>query len=202
MEPSEFESILKAAFLACEQQFCPLSERQKNILRSTVRDRLAAAPDATDNPLDELSPSQREALLDFINSFEGDAQAWKIALLNDWLHDRDSGAVQFIREEFGFRWLNRLQPSHLQSYLAERSDGTTSLAIGDRIEVSNSLWEWVQGEDPDTGEWIACHVVGLSERADADSQYTLGTVRFANGQEYTIVGLYEWNRHKWRVPKD
>ncbi|MBE9014163.1 hypothetical protein IQ250_28645, partial [Pseudanabaenaceae cyanobacterium LEGE 13415] len=67
------------------------------------------------------------------------------------------------------------------------------LNIGDRIEVSNTLWEWVQdGEE----EWYFCTVISLTE-ADT-SQNTRCTIRFENGQEYEIQGVYDWNRSNWR----
>jgi hypothetical protein len=50
---------------------------------------------------------QRQDLLEFVKEQEKQEYPWKIKLLNDWLHDRNSGTVQFIRDSYGPQWLNR-----------------------------------------------------------------------------------------------
>ena len=195
MEPSELELILKAAFLECDRKLCPLSDRQKTLVLKTVLDCFSPLDSAASNPLDELNDEQRTQLLTFIQNQAGDASSWKIALLNDWLNERDSGSVQFIREKYGFSWLNRVQPIHLEPYLPEV---TPSLTIGDRIEVSSRLWEWAQAEQSGDSEWIGATVVGLKTGCDRDTEFAIAIVRFANGSDYEIPGIYEWNRYNWR----
>jgi hypothetical protein len=195
MMPSEIENALKSAFLECDRKFCPLSDRQREIILKTLLDRLTPAPTSDDNPLEELGDPERELLLAYIQSHDEQSQNWKIRLLNDWLLDRDSGSVQFIRENYGFSWLNRVQDSHIQAYLPESLD---RLKVGDRIEVSSNLWEW--GLDAnDAGEWITGIVVGLREVIDGETSYAIATVRFTNGMEVEIPGTYEWNRGNWRA---
>lgn len=211
MTPAEIESVLQAAFIQCEAMLCPLSDRQKQILlqvaiESVTRDSLfASAGDNSnsegENPLDELMPEQRKALLEFVKEQEAQDRPWKIKLLNDWLHDRDSGTVQFVREQYGPQWLNRVQLSHLEQYFkAEASSDELKLKVGDRIEVSNGLWEWVQEDGPCSREWFVCTVVRISQRSDSDGSYYNCVIRFDNGTEYEIQGIYQWNRYNWRWP--
>jgi hypothetical protein len=151
------------------------------------------------NPLDELTPEQRQALLQFVKEQEKQERPWKIKLLNDWLHDRNSGTVQFIRDSYGPQWLNRIKPMHLAQYFeAETSSDSLRLKVGDRIEVSNGLWEWVQEDGPCSREWFPCTVVQLSPRTDTDNSYYSCVIRFDNGSEYEIQGIYQWNRYHWR----
>lgn len=187
--------MLKAAFRECDRKFCPLSDRQKEIVLKTVLDRLTPRDDGDHNPLDELSDEQRSQLLAFIQSQAGEEQSWKIRLLNDWLNGQDSGSVQFIRDNYGFGWLNRVQPIHLSAYLPEIAP---PLSIGDRIEVSSRLWEWAQDENNDDSEWIGATVVGMKMGCDRDAEFAIAIVRFANGDVYEIPGIYEWNRYNWR----
>jgi hypothetical protein len=209
MTPSEIEAVLKVAFIQCETALCPLSDQQKQILlqlvmASVTRDALvSSANDDSDgeigNPLDELTPEQRQALLQFVKEQEKQERPWKIKLLNDWLHNRNSGTVQFIRDSYGPQWLNRIKPVHLAQYFeAETSSDSLRLKVGDRIEVSNGLWEWVQEDGPCSREWFPCTVVLLSQRTDTDNSYYSCVIRFDNGGEYEIQGIYQWNRYHWR----
>ncbi|AFY75961.1 MAG: hypothetical protein IGR93_17485 [Hydrococcus sp. C42_A2020_068] len=199
MNQAEIEAALKAAFLQCEQAFLPLTDRQKEILLKVTVEKLTTQPNIEDNPLDELTLEQRQTLLEFIQDRQRQNQDWKITLLNDWLNNRDSGAVQFIRDEYGFGWLSRVQPIHLAKYKQQLTDET--LKVGDRIEVCNALWEWVQPEDSASYEWFPCQVIDISEVSDGDSSYTNCIVRFENGLEFEIQGIDRWNRNNWRFPE-
>ncbi len=211
MTPAEIEAVLKAAFLQCEAVLSPLTDQQKQILLQVVTESVAseALLSSTNsdrdrnaaNPLDELTREERQALLQFIKEQERRDRPWKIKLLNDWLHDRDSGAVQFIRDRYGPQWLNRIKPIHLAQYLeAETSLDELKLKVGDRIEISNGLWEWVQEDGPCSREWFLCTVVGVYEASDRDCEYSNCIVRFENGTEYELQGIYQWNRYNWRWP--
>jgi len=136
----EIETTLKAAFLQCEALFCPLNQQQKEILLEVFFERNSLADG---NPLDELTSMQREILLEFILKQERENLAWKSSLLNDWLNDRPSGAVQFIRDQYGLAWLNSIKPIHWQEYLQKLRLTREKLQAGDTIEVSNGLWEWI-----------------------------------------------------------
>ncbi|MER3476313.1 MAG: hypothetical protein C4287_06780 [Leptolyngbya sp. ERB_1_2] len=179
MSESEPDILLQKAFEQCERLGHPLDAEQKEILRSTLHQ------ETHPNPLAQLTEDQRQAVLQFAQ----DQPDWKTSLLNDWLQDRDSGVMQFIRDQYGLAWLNSVMPEDLAAY----RDRETRLNIGDRIEVSNTLWEWVQEDDR---EWYTCTVIGLSEAEN--SQDTRCTIRFENGQEYEIQGVYDWNRSNWR----
>ncbi|NEQ28200.1 MAG: hypothetical protein F6K28_56315, partial [Microcoleus sp. SIO2G3] len=135
MNPDEIEAVLQIAFIQCEALLCPLTDQQKQILlqvftESVTRESLKSLANGNQegegaNPLDELMPEQRQALLQFVKEQEKLDRPWKIKLLNDWLHDRNSGTVQFIRDEYGPQWLNRVKPVHLAQYFeaATSSDG-------------------------------------------------------------------------------
>jgi hypothetical protein len=207
MTPAEIEAAMLAAFNQCEQALCPLTEKQKQILLQVVVEELslnqvgneATSNDAdTNNPLDELTPEQRQTLLQFIKEQERQHRSWKIILLNDWLHDRNSGAVQFIRDRYGSQWLNRIKPIHIAAYFEQETDETLKIKVGSRIEVSNRLWEWVQESDPDSQEWFSCTVIGVYQAYGSDRSHTNCIIRFQNGTEYEIQGIYEWNRYNWR----
>ena len=211
MTPAEIEAVLQAAFIQCEAVLCPLTEQQKQILlqvvsESVTRQALLASTNSdlendTVNPLNELTLEQRQALLQFVQEQEKRDRPWKIKLLNDWLHNRHSGSVQFIRDYYGPQWLNRVKPKHLAQYFETEtpSDGL-KLKVGDRIEVSNSLWEWVQEDGPCTREWFPCTVIRVSQQSDSDGSYYNCIIRFDNGSEYEIQGIYQWNRYNWRWP--
>ncbi|NEQ25875.1 MAG: hypothetical protein F6K28_43840 [Microcoleus sp. SIO2G3] len=194
MNSAEFEAALQAAFARCEAAGRPLDPQQQQIL-------LTALSPADANPLDDLTPDQRNTLLGFVREQERQGRPWKTQLLNDWLLGQSSGEMQFVRDRFGVQWLDRIQTSHLAAYAEE----TLTLKVGDRIEVSNSLWEWVQDDGPCQREWIACRVVSVRATCDTAGSvptsyhcYTNCTIRFENGSEYEIQGIYEWNRYNWR----
>ncbi|XWK91135.1 MAG: hypothetical protein U7127_14120 [Phormidium sp.] len=199
MSQAEIEAALKAAFDQCNAANCPLTEVQKQILLQ-VAQRFASTSGETansegKNPLDELTAQERLALLEFVKEQESLNQPWKIQLLNDWLNNTDSGSVQFIRDRYGLQWLNSVQPSHLAEYF-ERLEAELKLRVGDRIEVSNGLWEWIQEDGPCSQMWVPCTVTSVEERED----YSSCIIRFDNGTEYEIQGIYDWNRYNWRWP--
>jgi hypothetical protein len=189
MNQADLEAALKAAFSHCDYNFCPLSEEQKRIMLQVIEELIeqkALADNRSNNPLDELSSEQRQSFWQYIQVQEQQNLSWKAQLLNDWLQGRDSGAMQFIREVYGFEWLNRIKPGHIAKYAQE----ALKLKLGDRIEVSNGLWEWVQETGPCSREWFSCTVIAVDE--------TNCTIRFSNGAEYQIQGAYNWNRYNWR----
>jgi hypothetical protein len=194
MDRDEIETALKAAFLQCEALSCPLNEQQKEILLEAFCEQNSLA---AGNPLDELTSNQREILLKFILQQEKEKLAWKSSLLNDWLNDRPSGEVQFIRDQYGLAWLNSIKPIHWQEYLQKLRLTREKLQIGDAIEVSNGLWEWIPADDPDSCEWFPCRVIKLNESED-DSYPASCCIRFENGEEWEIQGIYQWNRGNWR----
>ncbi|HEY9648754.1 MAG TPA: hypothetical protein V6C88_20405 [Chroococcidiopsis sp.] len=229
MTPAEIEATLEAAFAQCEVAGLPLDDEQKQVLlRAAIA--FAGQQQTTDeqtpstdglNPLDDLTPAQRQAFLQFVDDQNRAGLSWKAKLLNDWLQGQDSGPIQFIRETYGIQWLDQVQPIHLSKY----AECTASLKVGDRIEVSNGLWEWVQDDGPCEREWFPCTVISLVdsaatlrspepenrepenpapetrlelENSSAGDRQTRCIVRFDNGMEYEIQGVYEWNRYNWR----
>jgi len=204
MTNAEIAAALQAAFSQCDATGCPLSEQQKQILlqvaEALAEDLLAGSLPETEtvNPLKDLTPEQRQALLQFIARFDRTNDAWKISLLNDWLHGRDSGPVQFIRDRYGLQWLDTIQPSHLAAY--DQDSRLLKVKVGDRLEVSSSLWEWVPAGDANNQEWLACTVIRVFESSDNERLHLNCTVRLANGLEYDINGMYDWNRPNWRWP--
>lgn len=159
------------------------------------------SPETSSNPLDELTPSQRQAFLNFVQQETAQNRSWKVQLLNDWLQGQTSGTVQFVREIYGLAWLERVQPNHLAEYA---DDVTWTLQVGDRIEVSNSLWEWVQDDGPCSREWFPCTVVAITpvdETAAQPNSDICCTLRFDNGMEYELQSIYDWNRYNWRWAK-
>jgi hypothetical protein len=151
------------------------------------------------NPLDELTLEQRQRFLQFVREKEQQARPWKIQLMNDWLQEQDSGSVQFIRDRFGLPWLNRIKPSHFEKYVEIDDEPPVRLKVGDRIEVSNALWEWVQDDGPCSSEWFACIVLQIEATRDRDDIFTSCIVRLIDtGVEYEIQGIYQWNRYYWR----
>ena len=191
MDPSAIETALTNAFRECLTQGYGLSDVQRELLLTVVLKTLFPNPDSETNPLEELTTQQQQALLDFIALAEQEDRSWKASILNDWLNNQDSGPVQFIREEYGFSWLNRVQPQHWQNQKAV-------LNLGDCIQVCNVLWEWVQDNDPRQREWFDCQVIQLIPEPGSE----VCLVRFANGQELEISGIYQWNRCNWRFKED
>ncbi len=203
MSPTEIEAALRLAFGECLAAGCPLDPIQQEILLRALLDKLAQGEQtesqrtdrsvASTNPLDNLTPEQRRTLLRYIKEQNQQNRAWKAQLLNDWLQQQNSGEIQFVRTEYGLAWLEQIQPVHIAAYADEAA---IALRVGDRIEVSNGLWEWVQENGPCSREWIPCTVIGL--RQDGSLSHASCTVRFENGLEYEIQGIYEWNRYNWR----
>ncbi|QDZ39915.1 hypothetical protein FRE64_08140 [Euhalothece natronophila Z-M001] len=199
MDDQQIQSLIEAIVRRCEQAKTPLSNQQQEILEQVLVEffttSIASEASSWENPLDELTSEQREALLEFI--IEQREGSWKAKLLNDWLQGKDSGKVQFLRKEYGPQWLNRVQPYHLAQYL-ENSDRAQEiqLQIGDRIEVSNFVWEWVQDDNPD---WYPATVINLSQGEYKGHRYQNCTIRFDNGEELEIPGVYQWNLYNWRL---
>ncbi|PSB27866.1 hypothetical protein [Stenomitos frigidus] len=237
MTHSEIEAALTAAFKQCEAALHPLSDRQKQILLQAVRAAMqfeqngklghdrsfkAAVGNAElglSNPLEQLTPEERQTFLAFVELQERQNQPWKITLLNDWLSGRSSGAVQFIRERYGIQWVEQITPLHLADYIDLENDDGPRLKVGDRIEVTNGLWEWVQETGPCSREWFPCTVVSVNPALEASGIDPASTenasegvdkakgsgsseisciIRFEDGTEYEIQGVYDWNRPNWR----
>ncbi|MEB3179757.1 MAG: hypothetical protein VKL59_12080 [Nostocaceae cyanobacterium] len=199
MTNEEIEAALQAAFKRCDAASCPLTEQQKEIILLQVVGQITGyfPNNISDNanPLDELTEEERQAFLQFVKAQEANNSSWKVPILNDWLHNSDSGQVQFIRERYGIQWLTRLESYHFAKYCEPE---TLKLKVGDRIEVCNGLWEWVQDDGPCSREWFTCVVIQIKEIQNGTNSYTSCTVRFNNGAEYEIQGMYEWNRYYWR----
>jgi hypothetical protein len=202
MTPDEIEAAILAAFDRCDAVSCPLTDTQKLILLQVVEQiqgNSISGMSNIANPLDELTPEELEAFLQFVKDEEQRSRTWKVQLLNDWLLENDSGTVQFIRKRYGLQWLNRVESYHFDKY--SYFEDALKLRVGDRIEVSNALWEWVQEDGPCKREWFPCMVIHLEEISDYNDASTNCVVRFFNGAEYEIQGIYEWNRYNWRWPQ-
>ncbi|MBE9191273.1 hypothetical protein IQ230_13100 [Gloeocapsopsis crepidinum LEGE 06123] len=199
MNPAEIEATLQAAFNNCEAAGCALTEQQKEILIQAIAHQQSSLEDinrASTNPLAELTIEERRSFWEYIKEQQQQERDWKIQLLNDWLMSRDSGKVQFIRDRYGLQWLNRIKPVHIAEY-ADETEDALRLKVGDRIEVSNGLWEWVQETGPCQREWYSCTVLQIKEAYDGNNT-TSCIVRLSNGAEYEIQGVYSWNRYNWR----
>lgn len=210
MNLDETKAALQAAFNRCETVSCPLTEFQKQLIvqvfeelthQDTGQNTTHQEPDTT-NPLDELTPEQRRSLLQFVKELEGQSRPWKIQLLNDWLEERDSGPVQFIRDFYGPQWLNRVKLVHFAKYEDLEGEEALKLKVGDRIEVSNGLWEWVQEAGPCSRQWFLCTVVSVNRTGNGQSANNNCIIRFSSGAEYEIQGVYQWNRYNWRWPQE
>jgi hypothetical protein len=202
MTPDEIEAALQTAFNCCDAACCPLSDTQKQILLQIIAQLQGNSPtrvsDAA-NPLDELAPQELEVLLQFVKTESEQNRTWKAQLLNDWLLEQDSGQVQFIRERYGLQWLHRVELHHFDKYCDFQE--SLKLKVGDRIEVTNGLWEWVQEDGPCQREWFPCLVIKIDEINTGENSFTNCQIRFYNGTEYEIQGVYEWNRYNWRWPQ-
>ena len=207
MTPPEIEAALQAAFNSCDSASCPLNQQQKQILLQVVLELMPKPAESLDNydlnsdvtnPLDELTPEQRRSFLQFVREQEQQNRPWKIQLMNDWLQERDSGAVQFIRDRFGLAWLNSIKSFHFTKYAEIEAEEPLKLKLGDRIEVSNALWEWVQEDGPCSREWFPCTVIQVKEISNVEGVSTYCVIRFDSGAEYEIQGVYQWNRYNWR----
>lgn len=192
---------LDAAFRQCGSAGMALNDVQRQILQQvtqTVLLKALANPEATDpdeNPLAALTEDQRQIVLAYIAECDRNTQDWKTTLFSDWLQGRNSGSVQFLRDRYGFDWINQVQAHHIALYTDR---GEVALQVGDRIEVSSRLWEWIPedlGEEP---EWIVCTIIHLSEAGDSAEAALNGTVQFENGLELDIQGLNDWNQNNWR----
>ncbi|MEH2116120.1 hypothetical protein [Nostoc sp.] len=202
MTPDEIETAMLAAFSSCDAASCPLTDTQKQILLRLVEQIQGNSTSGMANianPLDELTPEELEAFLQFVKDEEQRNRTWKVQLLNDWLLENDSGKVQFIRQRYGLQWLNRVEACHFDKY--SYFEDALKLRVGDRIEVSNALWEWVQEDGPCQREWFPCMVIQVEEISECNDSSTNCVVRFFNGAEYEIQGIYEWNRYNWRWPQ-
>lgn len=207
MTPGEIEAALQAAIAHCDAINCPLNPQQQQILRQVVLESLYKEGLLNSNrqewqeinPLDELTLEQRQSFLQFVREKEQQDRPWKIQLMNDWLQERDSGSVQFIRDRFGLSWLNRIKPSHFEKYVEIDDEPPLKLKVGDLIEVSNALWEWVQDEGPCSRQWFACTVLQIGETRNGEDIINSCVIRLINtGMEYEIQGIYQWNRYYWR----
>jgi len=200
MTAAEIAAVLQTAFQTCDAADAALTQTQKQILLDVVtrwvNDRPANSVTVIDNPLDDLTEVERQALLQFIQETDRPDYSWKVQLLNDWLQGQKSGAVQFVRERYGLQWLEQVQPSHITYYLERDGNVLVKLKTGDRIEVCNALWEWVQESGPCDRQWFPCMVIHAPE--DDTPSTARCTVRFDNGSEYEIQGIYDWNRYNWR----
>lgn len=203
MTPDEIEVALQTAFNHCDVARCPLTDGQKMILLEVVSkeikgDSIHGVSDDV-NPLKDLTSEELQIFSEFVKEQEQKNISWKVKLLNDWLQEKDSGIVQFIRERYGVQWLSRVEKYHFDELENEKN---LQIKIGDRIEVCNGLWEWVQEGTPCTPQWFLCTVIRLEEIVDGDTSYTTCTISFNNGAEYQIQGIYQWNRYHWRLPKN
>ncbi len=202
MTPDEIEVALQEAFNHCDAARCPLTDGQKIILLQAVSNQVngnASLGSLEDtNPLKELTSEELQVFSQFVREQEEQNRSWKVQLLNDWLQEKDSGIVQFIRENHGIQWLSRVEKHHFEEFDTEEN---FKLKVGDRIEVCNGLWEWVQEGTSCAPQWFICSVTNLEEITDGDSSYTTCTIRFNDGAEYQIQGIYQWNSYHWRWAK-
>lgn len=194
MPNPELETLLEILIRECNLVGHPLDEAQQQVLLQTLSKWFVNTAPSQVNPLDQLTPDQQQALIRFIQTQQNQGKDWKSVLLNDWLQNRDSGSVQFVRDIYGLPWLESITPAHLEAYLDEDH---LRLNVGDRIEVCNALWEWVQDDGPCCREWFPCTVIGIKEATNPKE--SRGLVRFDNGSEFEIQGLYDWNRPNWRT---
>ncbi len=98
MTPDEIEAAILAAFNRCDVASCPLTDAQKQILLQVVEQIQGSSTSGMANianPLDELSPEELEAFLEFVKDEEQRNRTWKVQLLNDWLLENDSGKYNY-----------------------------------------------------------------------------------------------------------
>jgi hypothetical protein len=206
----DIEALLQLAFRECDAMGHPLNATQQQILFQVISKWIVEKLDEqAPNPLSQLTPDQRQVFLRFVQTQQKQNRDWQTTLLNDWLESRDSGAVQFVRDFYGLPWLRSITPAHLAEY---QDEDAVRLNVGDRIEVCNALWEWVQDDGPCSREWFPCVVINVSEGStlpgatisssvsgSSSASGTTCTVRFDNGNEFDIQGMYDWNRTNWRT---
>ncbi|MBW4552923.1 MAG: hypothetical protein KME35_17705 [Aphanocapsa sp. GSE-SYN-MK-11-07L] len=195
MNQQELEAILQDAFRACELAGLPLNTTQQEILLHRLESSFFKDLADAENPLDALSAAERQALIEYVTRCDQNNLDWKAQLLNNWLQGLPSGDVQFIRDRCGLQWLEQVRPVHLAAYA---DDQAVRVKLGDRLEVASSLWEWVPEAQSDGQEWYGCTVIRVFDDSEAEASYPGCTVRMANGLEYDIHGMYEWNRGNWR----
>ena len=199
MTPDEIEVALQVAFNDCDAARCPLTDGQKIILLQAVNKQIngnSTQEKLKDvNPLKDLTAEELQIFSEFVKQQEQQNRSWKMQLLNDWLQEKDSGVLQFIRERYGIQWLNQIEKYHFDELPTETN---LKLKVGDRIEVCNGLWEWVQEGTACEPQWFICSVIGIDEIVDGDSSYTTCTIRFNDGGEYQIQGIFQWNSYQWR----
>jgi hypothetical protein len=202
MTPDEVEAAWQSALSKFAAAGCPLTDMQKQILLQVLEQVQGNSNSGVldpANPLDELTPEELEVFLQFVKSQEEQNGTWKAQLMNDWLLEQDSGQVQFIRDRYGLQWLNRLELYHFDQY--SLVEDAIKLKVGDRIEVCNGLWEWVQDEGVCQREWFPCMVIQVNEVNNGNGRISSCVIRFYNGTEYEIQGVYDWNRYNWRWPR-
>ncbi|MBE9212465.1 hypothetical protein IQ247_07020 [Plectonema cf. radiosum LEGE 06105] len=203
MTPDEIEVALQEAFNRCDAARCPLTDGQKMILLQVLSKEIngKSSQNLSDdvNPLLELTSEELQIFSEFVKEQEKQNRSWKVELLNDWLQEKDSGIVQFIRERYGIQWLSKVEKYHFDQL---GNAELLKLKVGDRIEVCNGLWEWVQEGTSCEPQWFLCTVINLEEVVENDSSYTTCTIRFNDGVEYQIQGIYQWNNYQWRWAKN
>ncbi len=195
MNQQELTAILQDAFRACELAGLPLDTTQQEILLHQLESSFLKIFPDVDNPLDALSATERQALIEYVTSCDQNNLDWKAQLLNNWLQGRSSGAVQFIRDRCGLQWLEQVRPVHLAAYA---DDQAIRVKVGDRLDVASALWEWVPEAQSAGQEWYACTVIRVFDQSQPEASCPGCTVRMTNGAEYNIDGMYEWNRGNWR----
>ena len=138
MTPDEIEVALQSAFNRCDAARCPLTDGQKMILLQVVSKQFNenSSQGLLDdvNPLKELDSKELEIFSRYVKEQEQQNRSWKVQLLNDWLQEKDSGVVQFIRKRYGIQWLSRIEKYHFDELSTEAS---LKLKVGDCIEVCN-----------------------------------------------------------------
>lgn len=195
MDQQQITAALRAAFQDCALAGAPLDDQQKQILHRWLTSSFSSESSLVVNPLESLSAQERQALVEFVAHCDRNQMDWKTQLLNDWLQGQSSGQVQFIRDRYGMSWLELVQPHHLARYT---KDQQVRVKVGDRLQVSNTLWEWIPESEDETQEWYPCTVIRVFESGDQQSTHPGCTVRLENGQEYDVQGMYEWNHGNWR----
>ena len=93
--------------------------------------------------------------------------------------------------------MSSIKPIYWQEYLQKLRLTREKLQVGDAIEVSNGLWEWIPADAADSCDWFPCEVIEVNESED-DSPPVSCRIRFQNGEEWEIQGIYRWNRPNWR----
>ena len=84
MNPNEIEAALQTAFSLCNAAICPLTDMQRRILVPVVEQiqNNSTWVSNTAIPLDELTPEELEAFLEFVKAEEEQNCTWKVQLVN------------------------------------------------------------------------------------------------------------------------